>query len=170
MDKENIVLVSFFGINTKEIAAVFADTYEMLGCDTDELIAYQFAEIPKVLELFGTEGYEKYEKMAIKGAGSYSNTVISAGSTTMNCQLNIERLKANGILVYLHGDLKKMHKNISEKDKWFLPKGSFNEFMEKYKPQEEAFKTAPDISVNIDGLSNEEIVKSISKKLLELTF
>lgn len=99
---QNIVLIGMGGCGKTTVGKELGVIYNCEVFDIDEVIVARTGK--SILQIFDEEmeeGFRRYEKEAILEASLRSNVVISTGGGAVLESINTDRLRANGILVYI---------------------------------------------------------------------
>lgn len=98
----NIVFIGMGGSGKSTVAAQISNDFNMEFVDTDKLIENKTGK--NILQIFDEqmeEGFRKLEKEVINEVAKTHNKVIATGGGSVVDAENCERLRANGILVYI---------------------------------------------------------------------
>ena len=99
---QNIVLIGMGGCGKTTVGKELGVIYNCEVFDIDEVIVARTGK--SILQIFDEEmeeGFRRYEKEAILEASLRSDVVISTGGGAVLESINTDRLRANGILVYI---------------------------------------------------------------------
>ncbi len=99
---QNIVLIGMGGCGKTTVGKELGIIYNCEVFDIDEIIVARTGK--SILQIFDEEmeeGFRRYEKEAILEASLRSDVVISTGGGAVLESINTDRLRANGILVYI---------------------------------------------------------------------
>lgn len=167
--KENIALIGMMGVGKSTVGAKLADKLNMRFVDSDELIAYEYAPVTKLFELFGEEGFRKYETRAIKQVSGYSDTVLATGGGVPLSERNMEMLVRNYNIIYLKATAPTIISRVSESDRPLLAgNDTGNEVKRLMTERKDVYSRYADITVSTDRKSVDKICDEIIKKLTEL--
>lgn len=102
--QDNIFLVGLMGAGKTTIGRLLAKHYGCLFRDSDhEIEARTGVKIPLIFEIEGEAGFRRREEGAIADLTALSGIVLATGGGAVLSEANRERLKENGVVVYLHG-------------------------------------------------------------------
>ena len=100
--KKNIVLIGFMGAGKTGVSLYLAEVLKRRRVSTDELI--ETKEKRSIVQIFqdsGEEYFRRMEKEIVEELALAENLIIDCGGGIILQQENLDRLKKNGILVYL---------------------------------------------------------------------
>jgi shikimate kinase len=105
MNKQrNIFLVGLMGAGKTTIGRLLARHYGCVFRDSDhEIEARTGVKIPLIFEIEGEAGFRRREEGAIADLTALSGIVLATGGGAVLSMANRERLRQNGVVVYLHG-------------------------------------------------------------------
>lgn len=167
--KENIALIGMMGVGKSTVGMKLADKLGMRFVDSDELVSYEYAPIPKLFELFGEEGFRKYETRAIKQVSGYSDTVLATGGGVPLSERNMEMLVRNYNIVYLKATAPTIISRVSLSDRPLLSQNDTeNDVKRLMNERKDIYSRYADITVTTDRRSVDKIVDEIIKKLARL--
>lgn len=164
--KESIALIGMMGSGKTTIGKALSTKLKMLYIDTDDLVEYNYAPIKEIFQLFGEEGFRKYEGKAVSQASTFTNTVLSTGGGVVLSKKNMDKLKENYIIVYLTAKANTILERTSgDKSRPLLqnnPKETVEKLLTERIPLYESYA---DFSVVTDNRSVKNIVNEIIRKL-----
>ena len=100
--KKNIVLIGFMGAGKTGVSLYLAEVLKRRRVSTDELI--ETKEKRSIVQIFqdsGEEYFRRMEKEIVEELALAENLIIDCGGGIILQQENLDRLKKNGMLVYL---------------------------------------------------------------------
>lgn len=168
---KNIVLTGFMGAGKSAVGRVLAKKTGMNVVDTDELIEAETGmEIADIFKKFGEEHFRSLEKAAVEKAAKLENHVIVTGGGVVLKKENMENLRRNGVIVYLHATPETIYKRVKHETHRPLlqvenPMKKIKELLEHRAP----FYANNDFMVNTSELTIEEAAEEILKKLQTLS-
>lgn len=99
---KNVVLIGFMGTGKTSIGRLLASRLKRPFIDTDKKIERECGmSIPEMFQKYGETFFRTQESDIIAKVSRYTNTVISTGGGVVLASENINRLKANGVLIAL---------------------------------------------------------------------
>lgn len=100
---KNIVLTGFMGSGKTTVGKIIAETLNIDFIDTDsEIIKKLNLPIDEIFKRFGEEKFREVETEVTYELSQVENAVISTGGGIVLKKENIENLRKNGIIYYLH--------------------------------------------------------------------
>ena len=111
-DKQsNIVLIGMPGSGKTRIGTLVGAFCKKKVVDTDKtLIANVGMKIPEIFEKQGEMKFREYEYQAIHGIYQQKNLVISTGGGSIKLRGNMDKLRQNGVVVYIRCETQKLSK------------------------------------------------------------
>lgn len=152
----NIVIIGLNRIVSKQVAEILSEQLQMHYLDTIEL--FEFDNIPRtfsqILEMNGERYFRKKEKSLNKYVASFENTVIHVESGSVLKKKNIENLKENCVVVYLHYPVSKIKQHLKKQEYKSIELKRFFCINEKrIKRRIELLKQRTNIVINANGKS-----------------
>lgn len=161
----NIVLIGFMGCGKTTFGKWISKHYNMDFVDTDEYIEeQQKRQIKDIFREDGEEAFRDMETKAVKELGeTLENTVVSVGGGLPIRKINQELLKKAGIVVYLETSKEELIRRLKNDDtRPLLQGGDLQERIESLmREREDIYKSAADMILPTDGLSFEEMYRTI---------
>ena len=100
--KKNIVLIGFIGAGKTGVSLYLAEVLKRRRVSTDELIeAKEKRSIVQIFQDSGEAYFRRMEKEIVEELALAENLIIDCGGGIILQQENLDRLKKNGMLVYL---------------------------------------------------------------------
>ena len=100
----NIFLVGLMGAGKTTIGRLLARKLNKRFVDSDhEIEARTGVKIPVIFEIEGEAGFRKREEAAIAGLTALSGIVLATGGGAVLSAANRDKLKKNGVVIYLRG-------------------------------------------------------------------
>ncbi|MDO5382984.1 MAG: shikimate kinase [Eubacteriales bacterium] len=161
----NIVLIGFMGCGKTTFGKWISEHYNMDFVDTDEYIEGKYKRL--IRDIFSEDGEETFRDMeteAVKELGeTLENTVVSVGGGLPLRKINQELLKKTGIVVYLETSKEELVRRLKNDDTRPLLQGcDLQERIDSLmKQREDIYKSAADMILPTDGLSFEEMYRTI---------
>ncbi|MFQ5800722.1 MAG: shikimate kinase [Candidatus Hydrothermarchaeales archaeon] len=164
---KNIILTGFMGAGKSAVGKKLAERLSMEIIDTDDVIEQESGM--KISDIFSQSGephFRKLEKIVVEEVSTFNNHVIITGGGVVVNKENIENLRKNGIIVYLHTTPEVIYERVkSETHRPLLqakdPMKKIKELLD-YRAQ---FYANNDIEVDTSNLSVDEVVEEIIKHL-----
>lgn len=100
--KSNIALIGFMGTGKTAVGKVLAEKLGKQFLELDALIEQRVGKaIPEIFAQDGEIAFRALEIEATRDAAEKANTVIACGGGVVLNQINIDRLRRKGVIVYL---------------------------------------------------------------------
>ena len=166
--KSNIVLIGFMGTGKTVVGQVLATRLHRRLIEVDAIIAKMDGKpIPDIFRDNGEIYFRELEIKAIKKAAAGEKRVIACGGGIVMNTINIDRLRATGIIVYLSASPKMILKRTKDDNNRPLldvkqPAERVRELMKFRKP---FYDRAADLTINTSKLSIETVANKIIDRL-----
>ena len=163
--KSNIVLIGMPGCGKSTIGVLLAKRLGRYFLDTDVLI--QVACEKSLQELIAEQGMEAFCKVEQDYVTciDVKNTVIATGGSVVYYDSSMQRLKDDGIVIYLQlplGELKARLGDLNARGVVIDPGQTLEALYEKRTPLYEQWA---DITIDLSGLDHEASVRTIIEKI-----
>jgi shikimate kinase len=167
--KSNIALIGFMGTGKTAVGQVLAARLRRKLIEVDAIIAKMAGKsIPDIFRDDGEICFRELEIKAIKNAAAGEKQVIASGGGVVLNTINIDRLRATGVVINLTASLEIIIKRIVKDGdnrplinvNW--PPEKIKEFMRFRRP---FYDRAADVSVNTSKLSIEHVADKIIDRL-----
>ncbi len=100
--KSNIALVGFMGTGKTDVGRLLAEKLGKDFIEVDELIEQRTGKtIPEIFQQDGEIAFRELEIEATREAAEKKNAVIACGGGVVLNQINVDRLREHGVIVYL---------------------------------------------------------------------
>ena len=166
--KSNIVLIGFMGTGKTVVGQVLATRLHRKLIEVDAIIAKMAGKpIPDIFRDNGEIYFRELEIKAIKKAAAGEKRVIACGGGIVMNTINIDRLRATGIIVYLSASPEIILKRTKDDNNRPLldvkqPAERVGELMKFRKP---FYDRAADLTINTSKLSIETVAGKIIDRL-----
>ena len=166
--KSNIVLIGFMGTGKTVVGQVLATRLHRKLIEVDAIIAKMAGKpIPDIFRDNGEIYFRELEIKAIKKAAAGEKRVIACGGGIVMNTINIDRLRATGIIVYLSASPEIILKRTKDDNNRPLldvkqPAELVGELMKFRKP---FYDRAADLTINTSKLSIETVADKIIDRL-----
>lgn len=98
----NLVLIGFMGAGKSSIGKALARSASMRFVDTDERVAKEAdLSIPRIFEGSGEKHFRQLESKVVSDVAEMDDAVIATGGGVVLNDKNIEKLKKNGVIIYI---------------------------------------------------------------------
>ena len=102
--RDNLYLVGLMGAGKTTVGRLLARYFGGTFYDSDhEIEARTGVKIPVIFEIEGEAGFRKREEAAIAGLTALSGIVLGTGGGAVLSAANRDKLKKNGVVIYLRG-------------------------------------------------------------------
>ena len=165
----NIVLIGFMGVGKTAVGRELAAGLEREFIETDSLIVEKAGKsIPEIFAGEGEIAFREMEIAAVKDVSDTTNAVIACGGGVALNRISIDRLRQNGVIVYLTASPKTiLERTRTEGATRPLLAGDDAEekIWELLKKRRLFYKSAADIEVNTSRKTVGQIVAEIISRL-----
>ena len=167
--KTNIALIGYMGTGKTAVGEALARRLNMKFIELDRLIEGQAGK--KIAEIFRTQdetAFRELEIAATKKVAGETHTVIACGGGIVLNKINIDRLRANSIMVYLTASPKTILKRGS-RQQGQRPLLNVNDQLktitDMLKFRKPFYEQSADINVNTSRLDVEQTTDEIIRQL-----
>lgn len=164
----NIVLIGLMGSGKSTVGRLVAHKSGLEFIDLDEYLEKKIGKsIPVIFEEFGEPYFREIETQVIGEAAAMKGKVLSCGGGVVERGANMEALKRNGMVVYLHASSTQLYQRLSKSHERPLlkvqdPKGRLEELYRRRSPLYEKYA---DLQIETGGKSPLSVAEEIMKKL-----
>lgn len=164
---KNIVLTGFMGSGKSTVGKILARKLGRKVVDTDDVVEKTAGmSIKEVFAKFGEAYFRELERKAVKNVSKLKRHIIITGGGVVLNKENMQNLRKNGIIVYLHAEPEVIYERVKKTDK--RPLLNVENPIERIKLLLEfrkEFYDEHDIKVNTSNLTPEEVADEIIEKL-----
>lgn len=169
--KRNIFLIGLPGVGKTTIGELLANKLKLKFFDVDKEI--ENLQNKSITDIFLTEGekyFRIYESEVISKLCLKKNVVLAAGGGAVLRENNREKLKKNGIIVYLYAEINDLIFRL--KNSYERPLLNYRSINLEYslknilKEREIFYEDLKDIKINTSDLNFDQILNLICKSLL----
>lgn len=161
---KNIILIGMPGAGKSTIGVLLAKTMLFSFIDTDLLIQGKYSKsLSDIIKEKGTDEFLKIENDVICSS-SFENAVVATGGSAVFGEKAMEKLKKNGITVYLKVDVKELEKRINNIHTRGIAMKDGMTLNEIFSERKELYEKYADITVDCTNLTAEESVDKIAEK------
>ncbi|MEE8359248.1 MAG: shikimate kinase [Candidatus Hydrothermarchaeales archaeon] len=163
---KNIVLTGFMGAGKSVVGRKLAERLGWEVIDTDDVIEQDSGMIiSDIFQGYGEDYFRELEKKAVKKVSELEDHVIITGGGVVINKENIENLRKNGVVVYLHAVSKVLYLRIKDQTHRPLlqvedPMQTITELMKIREP----FYANHDIRIDTTNLEVDQVVDKILEK------
>lgn len=148
-DKSNLVLIGMPSAGKTTIGKICAKNLNKEFIDLDDAIVKKIGmEISEYFALYGEEKFREVEKEVCAEYGQHNGMVIATGGGAVKNEINMENLKANGVVAFIERDIESLSVDPSRP----LSK-SIDILKVMYKERLPLYKKYADISVYNNGIN-----------------
>ncbi len=162
---KNIALIGFMGAGKSTVAELLAKRLNATLVETD-MEVLRLSGFPSVNSVFDTEGEEYFrtlEQEAIRESVKLGNCVISCGGGVINSAQNIEILKGNAFIVFLHASFTSIKQRLKNTDTRPLFRQEEKATL-LYAYRLPLYKQCANLIIDTDDKKPEDIIKVILEK------
>ena len=150
--KNNIVLIGMSGAGKTTVGKALSYKLKMAFLDMDDFIEKkQNMSISEIFERYGEDYFRKLETESAKYLSeNYKNTIISTGGGAILKPVNMEYLKASGVLVYINRSVEKIISTLNAEKRPLL-KSNPEKLYDMYKIRHPLYLKYADICIPNNG-------------------
>jgi shikimate kinase len=169
--KTNLALIGFMGTGKTAVAKTLAEKLGKELVELDSLIELQAGEsIPDIFRRYGEIAFRELEIEVTREVAAGSNQVIACGGGIVLNKINVDRLKEEGIVVYLTASPEVIRQRVDADDttRPLLGKGdktlTIRQMLEFRQP---FYERAADIKIHTSTLDIATTVETLIARLKE---
>lgn len=163
----NIVLIGMPGAGKSTVGVLLAKHLGLGFVDTDILIQERAGRrLQEIVDSGGHRELRRREEEAILGIEA-RGTVIATGGSAVYSARAMEHLARLGTLVYLRAGLELLESRIDDYDRRGIANPAGQSFAEIFAERAPLYERHADITVDVDGRTQEEVARAISDALGE---
>ena len=165
IEKSNIVLIGMPGSGKSTLGVILAKLTSRGFLDTDLLI--QSSEQRSLQEIVDSQGYmelRRIEERVLMGI-LCKNRVIATGGSAVYSEAAMERLAADGVIVFLDVDLPTLKSRVSDYATRGLAKRPDQSFADLFAERCALYRKYADITVNCSRLRHDDACREIIDRL-----
>lgn len=161
--EKNIVLTGFMGAGKSTVGRRLANALKRNIVDTDDMIeADTGMEISEIFANHGEDYFRDIEEKVVAKASSLKNHIIVTGGGVVLREKNIQNLRRNGVIIYLHASPEAIYERVKNQSHRPLlqvkdPLGKIRELLEFRAP----FYANNDHVIDTSNLTVEEVVDEV---------
>jgi shikimate kinase len=166
----NIVLIGYRGVGKSTIGKQLAGRMGMDFVDTDELIMQRAGKtIREIFEQGGEPLFRDLESAVIDDLVESDNAVIAAGGGVVLRKANIEKLQANGRIVWLQAPAQVLWERISADTVTAANRpnltsaGGLEEILRLLQIRAPLYASAADIALDVANMHPDQIVRYLAE-------
>lgn len=164
IDMRNIVLIGMPGAGKSTIGVILAKSLLFDFCDTDLSIQKETGEsLCDTIAKIGIEEFILLEEDVICKQ-EFLNSVVATGGSAVYGEMAMEKLKENGIIVYLKVSPEELQSRIKNIHTRGIAMKEGTTIKELYEERAPLYEKYADLTVECDGRTAEECVDLIVKE------
>ena len=164
IDMRNIVLIGMPGAGKSSIGVILAKSLLFDFCDTDLSIQKETGEsLCDTIAKIGIEEFILLEEDVICKQ-EFLNSVVATGGSAVYGEMAMEKLKENGIIVYLKVSPEELQSRIKNIHTRGIAMKEGTTIKELYEERAPLYEKYADITVECDGRTAEECVDLIVRE------
>ncbi|HJX31090.1 MAG TPA: shikimate kinase [Thermodesulfobacteriota bacterium] len=161
----NIVLIGYRGTGKSTIAKILSARLKWPRFNLDEGIVKDTGmSIPQIVEKHGWEFFRDLEARIVEKAGNMDKTIIDAGGGVVVRPKNIERLRRNGVIIWLKAKPETIISRIKEdtnRPSLTRRKSFLEEVQEVLAERIPKYQAAAHVAIDTDNLSPQDVAEKI---------
>ena len=169
--KNNVALIGFMGTGKTAVGRTLAERLNREFVEMDSLIDQKAGKsIPEIFAQDGEIAFRELEIEITKEISGRKNLVIACGGGVVLNKINIDRLRQEGVIVYLNASPEVILKRVASEEvqrpllEVYDPILTIREMLKFRKP---FYDRAADIRIDTSKLDIDAVAKQIIRKLAE---
>jgi shikimate kinase len=165
----NIVLIGYRGTGKSTIAKILSARLKWSRFNLDEAIVQEMGmSIPQMVEKHGWEFFRDVEARIVEKASNKDKTIIDAGGGVVVRPKNIERLRQNGVIIWLKARPETIIRRIkvnTDRPSLTGKKSFLEEVQEVLAERAPKYQAAAHVAIDTDNLSPQDVAEKIIDEL-----
>jgi shikimate kinase len=168
---QSIVLIGFMGAGKSSAGKALARKTGLPRCDTDEIVSTRFGlSVAEIFTAFGEEKFRDAETEVLRQFSHETPAIIVAGGGIVLRPVNVQLLRALGMVVNLEADEETLFRRISRRATRPLlqtenPRATLTELLRMREP---LYRAAADVRLDTSRLTHDEVADAILKSIEKL--
>jgi shikimate kinase len=164
----NVVLIGMPGAGKSTVGVLLAKRLGLGFVDTDLLVqAHAGTRLQEIVDAGGYRALRRLEEQAILGV-DVRGAVIATGGSAVYSARAMEHLARGGTLVYLRASLGLLESRIDDLDRRGIANPAGQSFAEIFAERAPLYGRCAAVTVDVDGLSQEAVVRSLVEALAQI--
>ena len=165
---KNIVLIGMPGAGKSTIGVLLAKSMLMDFSDTDLIIQKKYsAALCEIIRKHGISEFLRIENEVICNS-EFHNCVIATGGSAVYGEEAMKSLKETGIAVYLKVEPQELEKRIKNIHTRGIAMKSSETIEDLFNERAPLYEKYADVTIDCNGLTAEECVRSIYERLIDI--
>lgn len=165
---KNIILIGMPGAGKSTIGVILAKTMLMSFVDTDLIIQGKCSKsLSDIIKEKGTEKFLEIENDVI-AENDFENSVVATGGSAVFGEKAMRKLKEDALVVYLKVDVSELEKRINNIHTRGIAMKEGATLSEIFSERAELYEKYADFTLDSTGLTAEECVDKITRKVEEI--
>lgn len=157
----NIVLIGMPGAGKSTVGVLLAKHLGLRFVDTDILIqGLAGRRLQEIVDAGGHRELRRLEEEAILGIDTRGAVIATGGSAVYSAQA-MEHLTRGGTLVYLRASLELLESRIDDYDRRGIANPAGQPFAEIFAERAPLYERHANVTVDVDGLTQEEVARAV---------
>lgn len=162
---KNIILIGMPGAGKSTIGLLLAKKLGKDFVDTDQLI--QQAHNRSLQQIIDKSGYltlRQYEEQILINL-AYADTVVATGGSAVYSDSGMQRLRANGVVVFLDLNLEELKRRVTNFNERGIARRSDQSMEDLYAERRPLYQQYADITLDCTALDIQKTLQSVLKIL-----
>ena len=154
------------GCGKSTVGVILAKTLGLGFVDTDLIIQQQRKNtLQNLIDAYGLDKFRGFEEQALLSVPYKSDTVIATGGSAVFCPEGMAFLRENGVCLYLDLPLEELERRLTNITTRGIACRKGESLGDIFSEREPLYRKYADIMLNCVGLTTEQTVESITKKI-----
>jgi shikimate kinase len=159
---KNLVLFGFMGSGKSTVGRLAASELKLSFVDTDaEIERSQKCSVSEIFEKQGEAAFRDVEAQTIEELSKREGMVIATGGGAILRKQNVDHLKQNGIVIFLHADEETIFRRTSSNQNRPLLKGNPRENIRTLMNERASLYAALPYQVETSGRTSHQVLNEV---------